>query len=106
MRGWLFQIFMPAVGLGQKTPPLALRSLAASSTTASLRAVFSILLSSDLRQPVRVFRVPAVHDVEERQQKQNGDGAARAGAGGRAGGRAGRRGGGGRARGGRGGAEV
>src|SRR3569623_1481021 len=78
MRGWLFQIFMPAVGLGQNTPPVALRSLAASSTTASLRTVLSIAAFSDLGEPVGVLGIAAVHDVEEGRLDLLGDGAARA----------------------------
>src|SRR3954464_7972488 len=64
MRGWLFQIFMPATGLGQNTPPFALRSLAVSSTTDSFLALASVM-GSDLGEPVGVLGVAAVHDVEE-----------------------------------------
>src|SRR5438105_13558384 len=56
---------MPAIGLGQNTPPLALRSFASSSTTVSF--LFAAVSISDLRQPVRVPGIAAVHDVEERR---------------------------------------
>src|SRR3954471_10995590 len=77
MRGWLFQIFMPATGLGQNTPPLAFRSLAVSSTTASLRTVLSIA-ALNLGEPVRVLRIAPVHDVEEGRLDLLRDRAARA----------------------------
>src|SRR4051794_11145279 len=68
---------MPAVGLGQNTPPLALRSFASNSTTASLRLMSMRL---DLREPVGVLGIAAVDDVEEARLDAFGDRAARAGA--------------------------
>src|SRR5512141_619976 len=78
MRGWLFHNFMSALGLGQNTPPLAFRSLASSSTTKSFLAVGMSM--SDLGEPVGVFGVAPVDDIEESVLDLLGDGPARAGA--------------------------
>src|SRR3954451_21046282 len=72
-RGWVFQSFMSALGLGQKMPPLALRSLATSSTTVSF---FAVMLISDFGEPVGVFRIAAIDDVVERVLQLLGDRAA------------------------------
>src|SRR5262245_13636864 len=94
MRGWLFHSFMPAAGLGQNTPPLALRSRASSSTTKSLlgglpdisvlhcaarRRRFGVSSHLDLGEPMGVLGIAAVHDIEEGALDSLGDGSARTG---------------------------
>src|SRR3954454_21585788 len=49
MRGWLFHSFMSALGLGQNTPLLALRSLARGSTTAWFRVGVSMSVPTGRR---------------------------------------------------------
>src|SRR3954469_15592868 len=60
-------------GFGQKTPPGPWRSWAVTSTVLCLS-----LIASNLRQPFGVFRIAAVHDVEERALDLLGDRPARA----------------------------
>src|SRR5215208_3370334 len=79
MRGWLFHSFMPAAGLGQNTPPLALRSRACSSTTKSLLGGLPDM-SVHFGEPVGVLGIAAVHDIEEGALDFFGERTARTGA--------------------------
>src|SRR4051794_34239718 len=63
---------MSALGLGQNTPPWSFRSLASSSI------VELDMGTSDLSEPMGVFEILAIHDVEEGVLDLLGDRPARA----------------------------